>query len=92
MDTVPKTEIIFEEITEGIIWWIPEGTIGPNIPLLTEINDLLYNESIGLIGLTAGGWITSRGHLDVNAKNINYVSGCFVFRSELHHYGIRWSD
>jgi hypothetical protein len=76
----------------GIIWKIPEGTIISEMALFDQVNDLLYDESVGLIGLTAGGHVTSRGQWTANAKKINYVSGCLVYRSELCHYGIQWSD
>ena len=99
---LPKTSTIqnikresINKINDGIICFMDQPIRLSSEKLFDFVVDYLYDESIGMIGLT-GGYLSNSSKLDPHQnlsceKNttVDYLVGCQFFRSDLKFYNIQ---
>lgn len=80
-----------EAVNTGVIIWFDQPMV-INEEIIDQAVDALYDESIGMVGLIGGNFMTNHKYEEVSQKEKNVivdsVIGCQFFRSELQFYGI----
>lgn len=88
--TIPEIkQELLQTINEGIICFVNQCI---HNELLDNVKEYLYDESIGMIGVT-GGCVIKNHHLQNITQCqqntiVDYIEGCQFFRSELKYFNI----